>query len=444
MAFAKKINPPLFIILGFIIIILMGAFLLALPIASSSGESLGLLDSLFTATSALCVTGLVVFDTGSDYSMFGQVVIMILIQLGGLGFMTFGVTSAVLLGKKIGLRERLLIQESTHSITNSGLVRLTLNILLITLLFELLATVILTLRWYEEMGLLKALYYALFHSVSAFNNAGFALWPDSLSRYVGDPIVNLVITSLFIIGGIGFTVIMDLYTKRKWNKLSLNSKIALVTTAILCVAGFIFILMLESMNPKTFGELSLGQRLWAAYFQGVVPRTAGFNTIDISQMMTASQLFIVILMFVGASSGSTGGGIKTTTFAILILSLSSIIKGRSEVTILKRTVGTEMILRALAVIITSLGVVMISTLLLTITEHSLQRDFLEVLFEATSAFGTVGLSMGLTGHLSPLGKLIIIVTMFIGRLGPLTMAYALAQRSVKSNIRYAEEKVLIG
>ena len=198
------------------------------------------------------------------------------------------------------------------------------------------------------------------------------------------------------------------------------------------------------MNPKTFGELSLGQRLWAAYFQGVVPRTAGFNTIDISQMMTASQLFIVILMFVGASSGSTGGGIKTTTFAILILSLSSIIKGRSEVTILKRTVGTEMILRALAVIITSLGVVMISTLLLTITEHSLQRDFLEVLFEATSAFGTVGLSMGLTGHLSPLGKLIIIVTMFIGRLGPLTMAYALAQRSVKSNIRYAEEKVLIG
>ena len=214
MAFAKKINPPLFIILGFIIIILMGAFLLALPIASSSGESLGLLDSLFTATSALCVTGLVVFDTGSDYSMFGQVVIMILIQLGGLGFMTFGVTSAVLLGKKIGLRERLLIQESTHSITNSGLVRLTLNILLITLLFELLATVILTLRWYEEMGLLKALYYALFHSVSAFNNAGFALWPDSLSRYVGDPIVNLVITSLFIIGGIGFTVIMDLYTKR--------------------------------------------------------------------------------------------------------------------------------------------------------------------------------------------------------------------------------------
>ncbi|GAB6180512.1 TrkH family potassium uptake protein [Desulfotomaculum defluvii] len=444
MALTKKINPPLFIILGFVIIILIGGLLLALPIASSSGESLGLLNSLFTATSALCVTGLVVFDTGTVYSLFGQVVIMILIQLGGLGFMTFGVTTAVLLGKKIGLKERLLIQESIHSMTSSGLVRLTLNILLITLLFELIATLVLTFRWYGEMGLLKALYYGLFHSVSSFNNAGFALWPDSLSRYVGDPIINLVISSLFIIGGIGFIVIMDLYQKKNWNRLSLNSKVALITTAILCVAGFIFILMMESINPKTFGELSLGERLWAAYFQGVVPRTAGFNTIDISQMMAASQLFIIFLMFVGASSGSTGGGIKTTTFAILILSLSSIIRGRSEVSILKRTVGTDMILRALAVIIISLGVVMTSTLLLTITEHSLQRDFLEVLFEATSAFGTVGLSMGLTGDLSPLGKLIIIVTMFIGRLGPLTMAYALAQRSLKPNIRYAEEKVLIG
>jgi len=369
---------------------------------------------------------------------------MFLIQLGGLGFMTFGATTAVILGKKIGLKQRLLIQESTHAISNAGLVKLSLSILYITLLFEAAATIILAIHWSGEMGLLKASYYALFHSVSAFNNAGFGLWSDNLIRYVGDPVVNLVISVLFIAGGIGFIVIMDLYVKRKWHKLSLNSKIVILTSGLLCVAGFLAVYILESFNPQTFGELNSGQRLWAAYFQGVVPRTAGFNTIDIGQMMTASQLFIIFLMIIGASSGSTGGGIKTNTFAILALSFMAIIRGRSEISVFHRTVTVEIILRALAVIIASIGVIMVATLLLTITEHSSQKDFLKVLFEATSAFGTVGLSMGLTGNLSPLGKLIIIATMFIGRLGPLTMAFALAQKGNKANIHYAEEKVLIG
>lgn len=444
MALTKQINPPLIIIIGFIIIIFVGTILLALPIASSSGKSLGLLDSLFTATSTVCVTGLVLFDTGTSYSLFGQIIIMLLIQLGGIGFMTFGITTAVLLGKKIGLKQRLLIQESTHAASNAGLVRLALGIFLIALIFETVSTIVLTLRWYDEMGLLKAFYYSLFHSVSSFNNAGFSLWPDSLTRYVGDPVVNIVITALFIVGGIGFTVVMDLYLKRKWKKLSLNSKIVLITSGVLCVVGFLFVFIMESFNANTFGQLTLGERLWAAYFQGVVPRTAGFNTIDIGQMMAASQLFIIFLMFVGASSGSTGGGIKTNTFAILILSLFAITRGRSEISVLKRTVGTEMILRSLAVILISMAVVMVATLLLTITEHSLEKNFLEVLFEATSAFATVGLSTGLTGNLSPLGKLIIIITMFIGRLGPLTMAYAFAQKNAKANIRYAEEKLLIG
>jgi len=440
----KRINPPLFIISGFVITILIGAILLALPISSTSGQSFNLFDSLFTATSAVCVTGLVVFDTGTDYTVFGQIIIMILIQIGGLGFMTFGVTTAVLLGKKIGLKQRLLIKESTHAISNAGLVKLTLSILLITILFEALSTLVLTIRWYDEMGFIKAFYFALFHSVSAFNNAGFSLWPDSLTRYVGDPVVNLVITGLFITGGIGFTVIMDIYIKRKWLKLSLNSKIVLITTGLLCIAGFVFVLILESFNSQTFGQLNTGERLWAAYFQGVVPRTAGFNTIDIGQMLATSQLFIIFLMFVGASSGSTGGGIKTSTFAILVLSLFAIIQGRSDISVLKRTISTDTILRAMAVILSSLGVVMSATLLLTITEHSLQRNFLEVLFEATSAFGTVGLSMGLTGDLSSSGRIIIILTMFIGRLGPLTMAYALAQKGVIAKMRYAEEKMLIG
>lgn len=444
MSTGNRINPHLIIILGFIVIILTGALLLALPISSSTGMGLGVLDSLFTATSAVCVTGLVVFDTGTACSLFGQIVIMLLIQLGGLGFMTFGVITAVLLGKKIGLKQRLLIQESTHADTGSGLVKLALSIFLIALLFETISTIVLTLRWYPEMGLLQSFYYGLFHSVSSFNNAGFALWPDNLSRFVGDPVVNIIITALFIIGGIGFTVVLDLYQKRKWKNLSLNSKITLITSGILCLAGFLVVLILEHFNTNTFGQLTPWERLWAAYFQGVAPRTAGFNTIDIGKMMAASQLFIIFLMFVGASSGSTGGGIKTNTFAILILSLSAIIKGRSEITVMQRTVGTRMILRALAVILASVSVVMTATFLLTITEHSLQRDFLEVLFEATSAFGTVGLSMGLTENLSPLGKVIIIITMFLGRLGPLTMAYALAKRSVKTNVRYAEEKLLIG
>jgi trk system potassium uptake protein TrkH len=440
----KRLNPPFYVISGFAIVILIGAILLALPVSASSKESLNFLDSLFTATSAVCVTGLVVFDTGTVYSLFGQIVIMILIQLGGLGFMTFGVTVAVLLGKKIGLKQRLIIKESANAISRAGLVKLTLSILLITIIFEALATLILTIYWSGEMGFLKGFYFALFHSVSAFNNAGFSLWPDSLTRYVGDPVVNLVITGLIITGGIGFAVIMDICTKRRWKKLSLNSKIVLITTGLLCMAGFGFILILESFNPQTFGQFNTSERLWAAYFQAVVPRTAGYNTIDIGKMLAASQLFIIFLMFIGASSGSTGGGIKTNTFAILVVSLFAIIRGRSEATVLKRTISTGIVLRAVAVILTSMGVVLTATLLLTITEYSLQGDFLAELFEATSAFGTVGLSMGLTGNLSPMGKIIIISTMFIGRLGPLTMAYALSHKDVKVKVSYAEEKVLIG
>ncbi len=444
MANTKRLNPPFYVISGFAIVILIGAILLALPVSASSKESLNFLDSLFTATSAVCVTGLVVFDTGTVYSLFGQIVIMILIQLGGLGFMTFGVTVAVLLGKKIGLKQRLIIKESANAISRAGLVKLTLSILLITIIFEALATLILTIYWSGEMGFLKGFYFALFHSVSAFNNAGFSLWPDSLTRYVGDPVVNLVITGLIITGGIGFAVIMDICTKRRWKKLSLNSKIVLITTGLLCMAGFGFILILESFNPQTFGQFNTSERLWAAYFQAVVPRTAGYNTIDIGKMLAASQLFIIFLMFIGASSGSTGGGIKTNTFAILVVSLFAIIRGRSEATVLKRTISTGIVLRAVAVILTSMGVVLTATLLLTITEYSLQGDFLAELFEATSAFGTVGLSMGLTGNLSPMGKIIIISTMFIGRLGPLTMAYALSHKDVKVKVSYAEEKVLIG
>lgn len=439
-----KLSPHQIILGGFMILIFAGALLLALPVSSSTGQSIHVLDALFTSTSAVCVTGLVVLDTGTDFSVFGQVVIMLLIQVGGLGFMTYGVMIAIMLGKKIGLKSRMIVQESTKSMTGQGIVRLVLGILLIALVTEAAATIILTLRWYVKMGLTDAFYNALFHSISAFNNAGFALWSDSVSQYVGDPTVNIILSSLFIIGGLGFTVLLDLYNKKNWRQLSLHTKIVLITSVVLSIAGFVFIFLVELLNPDTFGSLTWGERIWAAYFQSVTPRTAGFNSIDIGNMMVASQFVIIVFMFIGASTGGTGGGIKTNTFVVLMMSVWSIIKGKQDAEIFKRRISNDVVLRALAVILISMAIILLVTLMLTLTEHGHHDDFLDFLFEATSAFGTVGLSLGLTPELSTAGKLVIIVAMFIGRLGPLTLAFALAQKSSRSQIRYAEEKVLIG
>ncbi|WP_240547901.1 TrkH family potassium uptake protein [Paenibacillus lignilyticus] len=439
-----KISAPRLIVFGFAVSILIGMFLLALPISSETGDSIGALDALFTSASAVCVTGLIVLDTPSTFTTFGEVVIMILIQIGGLGFMTFGVFIAVLLGKKIGLKERLLIQQSINSLSSQGVVKLALSIFFIALTIESAAALLLTIHWMGEYGVARALYYGVFHSISAFNNAGFALWPDSLMRYVGDPVVNIVISLLFILGGLGFTVILDLMKKRNWKELSLHTKIAVSTTLLLIVLGVVVTFVIEMTNSKTFGHLTWLERFWASYFQGVVPRTAGFNSIDVTIMMPASQFFMIFLMFVGGSSGSTAGGIKTNTFAVLVLSVITIVSGREDFQIYKKRIATSLILRSLAVIIISLGVVLTSTFLLTITEHRLNKDFLEILFEATSAFGTVGMSMGLTSELTSAGKIVIITTMFIGRLGPLTLAYSLARTESKQLYRYPEEKIMIG
>ncbi|WP_029192903.1 TrkH family potassium uptake protein [Paenibacillus harenae] len=443
---STRLSSPRIIIMGFGLVILIGTILLALPLASEAGESIGILDAFFTSASAVCVTGLIVVDTPSAFTTFGEIVIMFLIQVGGLGFMTFGVIIAILLGKRIGLKERLLIQQSTNTSSAQGVVRLSLNIFLISVVIEAISALILTFRWMGEYGFMRALYYGVFHSISAFNNAGFALWSDSLMQYVGDPVVNLLIAFLFITGGIGFTVILDVSRKRSWKDLSLHTKLVLSVTAVLIVVGTIMIFALEYNNPATLGDLSTTDKLWASFFQGVVPRTAGFNTLDITSMMAPSLFFIIFLMFIGASSGSTGGGIKTNTFAVLVLSVFSTIRGQSDTQIYQRRIELQFVMRSLSVIIISLGVVLVSAFLLTITERNSMEnlDFLTILFEATSAFGTVGLSMGLTYELSPLGKIIIIFTMFIGRLGPLTLAFALAQASYKQSYRYAEEKILIG
>lgn len=439
-----NIRPPQLVLLIFILLIFIGTLLLVLPIAAVDGKTVGWLNAFFTATSAVCVNGLVVVDTGSTFSTFGQVVIMSLIQIGGLGFMTLGVLVAIVLGKRISLKERLVIQETTQSHSTQGLIKLSLYIFYIAFFFELMATLILTYRWMGEMGLNQAFYYAMFHSVSAFNNAGFALWSDSLSSFIHDPVVNLTIIILFVSGGLGYLVIVEIFKKRSWRKFSLHTKIVLISSGVLLVSGFLFLLVMESMNAATFSSLTWGERISAAFFQSATPRSAGFNTIDIGNMLSSSQLFLIILMFIGASSGGTGGGIKTNTFVVLILATLNTFRGGGPIHVFHRRISTDTVMRALAVVMSSIACIFIVALLLTITEGLVEQQFLEVLFEATSAFSTTGLSMGLTGELSPIGKIIVAVTMFVGRLGPLTLAYALAKKKRGSKIKYPEDHVLIG
>ncbi|KMK75146.1 TrkH family potassium uptake protein [Alkalihalobacillus pseudalcaliphilus] len=441
--YKKHISPPRLILLAFVLFIAVGTLLLKLPI-SAAGESISWLDALFTATSAVCVNGLAVIDTGSSFSTFGQVVIMILMQIGGLGFMTLGVVIALLLGKKIRLRQQIVLQHTTQATSRRGLLQLSLYIFFISFIFELIATIILTIRWSADMGLAQASFYALFHSVSAFNNAGFALWSDSLSGYMSDPVINMTIMTLFIFGGLGYIVIVELFQKRSWKKFSLHTKIVLATSAALIVIGFVLLLVLESLNPETFQNLTWGERIAAALFQSTTPRSAGFNTIDIHSMLSASQLILIFLMFIGASSGGTGGGIKTNTFVVLILATINTFRGGGQIHVFQRKIANETVMRALAVVMSSLACVLFVALLLTITEGMLEEHFLEVLFEATSAFSTTGLSMGLTTELSPIGKVIVSITMFVGRLGPLTLAYALATKKKSNKVGYPEDHVLIG
>ncbi|OLO39315.1 Ktr system potassium transporter B [Alkalihalophilus pseudofirmus] len=433
-----NLSPPQILALSFLVFIVIGTILLKLPIASTTYISL--IDALFTATSAITVTGLVVVDTGTNFTIFGQVVIMCLIQLGGLGLMTFAVLIIMMLGKKIGLQQRILIQEAFNQTSLGGLVRLIKILIIFTFILESIAFIILSFRWIPELGWQEGMYQSLFHTISAFNNAGFSLWSDSLSGYIGDPIVNLVITGLFITGGIGFTVLADIWYKKNFRKLSLHSKLMIVGTFVTNMVMMLVIFILEYGNPATLGSLPLSDKLWGAYFQAVTPRTAGFNTIEIGDMTTASILLILLLMFIGAGSASTGSGIKLTTFLVMLLATITFLRGRNETVVFERTIQQHTKIRALAIIVISILFIFLTLFILTITENA---PFLMIVFEVFSAFGTVGLSMGLTGELSIIGKQVIIVMMFIGRIGPLTLAFTLA-RPKKSNVRYPNEEVFTG
>ncbi|HSB82487.1 MAG TPA: TrkH family potassium uptake protein [Candidatus Methylomirabilis sp.] len=434
-------TPARAILLGFAGVILAGAGLLTLPGASASGESAGFLTALFTATSAVCVTGLVVVDTGNSWSTGGQLVIMGLIQTGGLSFMTMASLFFLLTGKRIGLRERILIRESFNQTDVAGMVRLVRAVLVYAFSVEAFFALVLAVHWGSEVGWRRGLWLGVFHAISAFNNAGFDLMGEfrSLTAYVDDPVVTLSISTLFILGGIGFSVVLNLWGWRE-RRLNTHSRLALVVTACLITAGTLLIFLFECSN--TLARLSSSGRLLASYFTAVTPRTAGFNTLDTAALRPATQFLIVILMFIGASPGSTGGGIKTTTFGLLAASVWSQSRGREDTEVFRRRIPTEQVTKALAVTLLSGCLVTVVTLLLSLSET---KDFLTVLFEVVSAFGTVGLSMGLTTHLTRPGRLLIIGTMFSGRVGPLTAMIALTQSArPKNHLRRVEDRVLIG
>ena len=438
-----RLTPPQILASGFALIILIGAILLSLPVASTDGQSLPFIDALFTATSATCVTGLVVVDTGTHFTVFGQVVIMLLIQVGGLGFMTMATLFAIVLRKKISLRDRLILQEAMNQNSMEGIVRLIRKVIIYSLAIEGAAAVIFATRWSFDMSPGKAIYYGIFHAVSMFNNAGFDLFGNfgSLMPFVDDFVVNVVAMGLIVLGGIGFIVMSDIIEYRKHRRLSLHSKVVLSMTAFLIVFGAVVIFIFEYSNPKTLGSLNWAGKILGSFFQSVTPRTAGANTLDIGSMRQASQFFIIILMFIGASPGSTGGGIKTTTFTTLIGAVIAMIRGKEDIVLFQYRLAKDRIFKALTITLLALSLVVIVSMVLSTTED---HNFLMILFETTSAFGTVGLTMGLTIHLTVFGKICIALMMFAGRLGPLTLAYALQPKTEKELYRHPEGKIIIG
>lgn len=445
---AFKIKQTQAIVIGFAVIIIMGSILLNLPISSRNGQSIGYIDALFTATSAVCVTGLVVVDTYTHWTTFGQIIIILLIQIGGLGFMALATLFSLALGRKISFKERLLIAESLNQNSPQGMVKLIKDMLLGTLIFEGLGAVILSIRFAGQFGIKKGIYGGIFHSISAFCNAGFDLMGEygqfsSLTSYVEDPVVNITVMSLIIIGGLGFAVWEDIYKTRNLYGLRLHTKLVLLVTAILLVSGFIFFLTMEYSNTKTLQPLSFKGKILASMFQSVSPRTAGFNTISLPDLTNSSKLITIILMFIGGSPGSTAGGIKTATAGVLFFTVASVLRGNNDVNMFRKRLEIEVILKSLAIFVLSLTIVLSTTAILSIFEEATLTEYL---FESTSAFGTVGLSLGITPVLGSVSKAALIITMFMGRIGVLTMGMAITMRMQKSEVKlkYPEAKVMVG
>lgn len=434
-----KIRPPLALAVLYAMCILLGASLIMLPISTYAPITWA--DAFFTATSAVTVTGLVVLDTGSDFTLFGQFVIMLLIQLGGLGLMTFAVLVISLLGLHVGIPHRVYLKDDLNHTSIADVVHLVSIIFRVVLIFEFAGAILLAAVFVPEFGWKEGLWQSIFHSVSAFNNAGFALFPDSLSRWAGDPLINTVIPVLFIAGGIGYAVISDIYQQRSWRRLSLHSKLMLFGTAVLILASWLLFAALEWNNPGTLGGLSSTTDRWlASWFQATTTRTAGFNTVDIGAIHDSTAMLFMSLMFIGGGTTSTAGGIKVTTFIVLVLAVVAFFRRRPRLRAFGRSLGPNEVMKVLALTVVSFLTVLASIFIITISHDG---DFLQLAFEAVSAFGTVGLSQGATAELDGVGRSVIMFLMFIGRVGPLTLGFFLAS-PVPTRIRYPAGKVGLG
>lgn len=438
---AKTVNlsPPSLLALGFLSFICIGTILLKLPI-SHHGD-MTWINALFTATSAVTITGLSVVNIGDAYTVFGQMVIMLLLQCGGLGFMTFAILAVLSLSAKIGLKQQIMAQDTIGQ-TNLSKVAMTIKgVLLYSLFFEGIGTLILTIAWMQDYPFQDAFFYAAFYSVSAFNNGGFSLFPNSLMSFADQYLITLTISMLYIIGGVGFVVLMDIKRAKCWKTLSPNSKLILSTIAGLNLVAFLLIWAIEASNPHTLAAMSIGDQALNAWFHATVPRSSGFNSLDMASMQNASTLLTMLLMFIGGGSLSTAGGIKVGTFIIVVLSVISFLRRSDEVRVFNHAVPERTTFKALAV-------VSITGMLITIGIFSLllfepKQNFLDLLFEVVSAACTVGLSRGVTGELQPASLIVLMLLMFAGRLGPLTLAYLIATPQ-KSRLKHPNADIQVG
>ena len=440
----KQRRPAQVLALSFMSVILAGSLLLSLPYISR-GRPLSYLDALFTATSAVCVTGLTVVDTGTFFTPLGQAIIAALFFVGSLGFMTLATTIfVVFFGRRISLQERLVVKEALNQDTLEGLAPLIRSVLRMAVALELAGAALLSLRFVPEMGWWRGFLFSLFHAVSAFSNAGFDLMGGyrSLTGMPTDYLVNGTLMFLFIVGGLGFPVIFDLLQNRcRFSRVTLHTRLVVIITAVLLLSGTLAILALEYNNPETMGDLPSGGKLFTAFFTAAASRTAGFSVLENASLLIPTRLLIILLMFIGASPASTGGGVKTTTFALVFIAVVSLIRGRQEPVLLKRRLPLTQTFKAVTIIVAAAGLIFTTTLILTIMEN---QDFMALFFETVSAFGTVGLSTGITPELSTVSKAALIATMFVGRIGPLTLFIALARPRREEGLHYPEEKLLIG
>lgn len=443
-----RLNATQMVVLGFLSIILLGAVLLMLPISSRGHHWTGFMTALFTATSSTCVTGLIVVDTYQYWSIFGQTVILLMIQIGGLGFMSVASLFSFLFRRQISLKERLVMRQSLNMNNISGIVRLTKHMIMGSLLTEAVGALILSVRFASDFGLAGGIAKGIFHSVSAYCNAGFDLMGEqgafsSLTGYAGDIVVNAVICLLIVIGGLGFFVWEDIFQARSFKKLQPYSKVVLLTTLGLLVTGAVLFACFEIPNPQTMGSLDGRGKVLAPIFQSVTCRTAGYNTIDQGAMTPSSKVLSILLMFIGGSSGSTAGGIKTMTFALLVMTVFLTARGKRHVVIFHRKVGSDNLLRALSIVGIAGTAIIVFTMVISSVEG---LSMMDALFECVSAFGTVGLTTGITGMLSEFSLSLLAVLMFFGRVGVLTitMATVIKLNGASDTVNYPETKVLIG